>query len=96
MKILNRLAFASIRPGIGNRRRCEVRLRQIVRWREIQERRAKLTELLFGKSVMYIDSLLNGFAYLSSLPAFSLSPRPHLRPSRANNAGMIGSRCLLS
>jgi len=54
--------------------------------------------ILFDKSVMYIDSLLNGFVCLSILsPTLSFPPSLSTRfPSRGNNAGMIGSRCLAS
>lgn len=41
------IARSSIDPEIGNRHRCEVRLRQIARWRgAIQDRRAKAYRII--------------------------------------------------
>lgn len=63
------------------------------------DQRVELTELLFGKSVIYIDSLLNGFGTPPPViaPPVSFSPSlPTRFPSRGNNARMIGPRRLAS
>lgn len=58
---------------------ARVRLWQIARWRGMTlDQRAELTELLFGKSVIYIDPLLNGFI---RLPRFYRSSPISFSPS---------------
>lgn len=63
MKVPNRLAFNVDRPpklatsGALGATWADCKMARGM----IRDQRVELTELLFGKSVMYIDSLLNGF-----------------------------------